>query len=78
MSQQHLKLQKTSQSAANPASAQSEGVRDNPQQSYQDSASGKQAQNTNLAKGKSEVVQTFQKKLQRRDLNLIPPSAAIV
>jgi len=29
------------------------------------------------AKGKSET-QTFQKKLQRRDLNLIPPSAAIV
>ena len=31
----------------------------------------------NMTKGKSEV-QTFQKKINRRDLNLIPPSAAIV
>lgn len=47
---------------------------------YQDHAGGGTKVGTSghpLNKGKSEV-QAFSKKLQRRDLNLIPPSAAIV
>ena len=74
MSQQYLKISKNSQSAT---VQQSTNKGEHNYQSYNDMGSGKPA-SQNLQKGKSEV-QTFQsKKLNRRDLNLIPPSAAIV
>ena len=69
MSQQYLKLSKNSQSAAVPSktdTAHSTPYQDQPKQG------------PNLAKGKSEVQSLAKTKLQRRDLNLIPPSAAIV
>ena len=76
MSQQYLKLSNNSQSAAVPPNAPGDGGRDEGQQPYQDQG---KAASQHLSKGKSEVQASFpSKKLNRRDLNLIPPSAAIV
>ena len=80
MSQQYLKLSKNSQSAAVSSGGNvvaQDGGRDPTHQVYATTDQGRGATSQQLSKGKSEV-QTFQKKLNRRDLNLIPPSAAIV